>query len=175
MGVLNPYRMGHNNWAKRGFTRHEVTVPPGESDPGTYKVLLSPTHRDYLLELSNSLDVVWATTWNHLANDLLTPLLDLPHFPVLHLDVSVSARSSDRFLCWKTDQISAAFSAGGAYAGRRFAWFDDDTSKRDRALFDGRFGKNFHKIVLVNPGLGITRDQVDAVKTWTLTPWKADQ
>lgn len=172
-GVLNPFMMGHNKWEKRGFSRHNVTIPASD-DPTTptYRVYLSAAHKTMLESLEDVCDVVWATTWNHLANGLLAPLLKLKQYPVLELDQA--APWLDRSLCWKTSQIKAAFSPNGAYAGRSFAWLDDDTTKRDRAYFDGLFGKNFHKLVLVDPGQGLTSDQVDAVRTWATTPKVTD-
>lgn len=167
-GVLNPFMMSPNSWQKKGFSRHQVTIPAHvDASTPTYRVYLSAAHKEMIEELEEVCDVVWATTWNDLANELLGPLLGLKEYPVLLLDDTVPWSYGSVF--WKTPQVRAAFSEGGAYEGRAFAWLDDDTTKQDRSYFDQVFGKNFHKLVLVNPGQGLTREQVEAVKLWAAT------
>lgn len=165
-GVLNAYAMGHNNYQRLGFRKVKVTIPAtANSHSETYFLVVSDEQAKMLSSLRDDFDLVWCTSWNQWANEVISPLLSLPLFPVLELDVTVPQDYVNN-LHWKTKQVAHAFSEGGAYSGRRFAWLDDETTKRDRTWFNTLFGKDFHKLVLVNPGLGFTKDQRDALLIW---------
>lgn len=69
-GVLNP--LAPSDPAR--FVRHETGGPA---------VRLFPEHGEWLRELSARYELVWATTWEHLANEHLGPLLGLPELPVV--------------------------------------------------------------------------------------------
>jgi hypothetical protein len=58
--------------AKSPFTR---TGPPGTSL--TFFVGFNPLLRTWLAELSSVFELAWATTWEHCANEYLSPLLGL--------------------------------------------------------------------------------------------------
>jgi len=62
-------------------------------------------------------DVVWATTWEHKANEAISPLLGLPRLPVVEFGTSrsgdtwklakVAERAGDRPLAWVDDELFA--------------------------------------------------------------------
>jgi hypothetical protein len=74
-------------------------------------------------------ELVWATAWEHGANELLGPHLGLPPLPVVEWRVPTVAEDAlDVYfgLHWKTQQIVEW--AGG----RDFAWADDEATAADR-------------------------------------------
>lgn len=164
-GVLNPYSMKHNKISKLGFTKQIVTVPADEFHPElNLTVVLNKNLAKELLSLDEYYDLVWCTTWNHHANDILAKLLDFPKLPVLELSPPTGYNSYDE-LFWKTSQVHDAFSKG-LYKGRRFAWLDDDLSRKDRVFFNHTYGDDFHKLMIIFPGLGFTLNDKSTLVEW---------
>ncbi|MEY9934870.1 hypothetical protein ABH926_009541 [Catenulispora sp. GP43] len=74
-------------------------------------------------------ELVWATAWEHGANDEIAPRIGLPRLPVVEWQLPTRAEETldDYFgLHWKTRQVVAW--AGG----RDFAWADDEVTAADR-------------------------------------------
>jgi hypothetical protein len=74
-------------------------------------------------------DLVWATAWEHGANEMIAPRLGLPQLPVVEWrNPSVADDVEDEYfnLHWKTRQVVAWA------AGRDFAWADDEVTAADR-------------------------------------------
>lgn len=151
-GVLNVYgRRGVKN-RTGGYFPSVVVV--GDTD---YSLTLHRDNAALLYSLKDLFDFVWCTSWNYLANDHIAPLFDWDTFPVLELDDSdVTWTYTDDRLHWKTATVADAFSDGGVYAGRRFVWVDDETTRTDKNYFAAVFGKHYHYLSLVDPGLGYT-------------------
>jgi hypothetical protein len=73
-------------------------------------------------------ELVWATAWEHGANEALAPRLGLPALPVVEWRVPTAEEDAlDVFfgLHWKTQQIVEWA------AGRDFAWADDECTTAD--------------------------------------------
>lgn len=68
-GVLNPLSPDPVQ-----FTEHTIDA---------LTVNLSPEHGAWLKELAECYELVWATTWEHHANEHVGPLLGLPELPVV--------------------------------------------------------------------------------------------
>jgi hypothetical protein len=76
---------------------------------------LSSTAATYLLALSSTFELVWASGWEEKANEYLPHLLGLPALPYLSFERSPGRANAH----WKLDAIDA-------YAGiRPMAWIDD--------------------------------------------------
>lgn len=74
-------------------------------------------------------ELVWATAWEHGANEMIAPRLGLPHLPVVEWQVPTIADGIlDEYLNlhWKTRQVVQWA------AGRDFAWADDEVTDADR-------------------------------------------
>ncbi|XRQ16126.1 HAD domain-containing protein [Actinomadura welshii] len=74
-------------------------------------------------------ELVWATTWEHEANTVISPRIGLPRLPIVNWpDPSPEHEREDKWfgLCWKTRAVVA-------WANRRsFAWIDDEITDADR-------------------------------------------
>jgi hypothetical protein len=91
--------------------------PPGfeRLDIGAVDVWLSKQHGRWLNHLATWFDLVWATTWEQDAAEILAPALNLPlDMPVIEFTSGAANRT------WKLTDIEE-------YVGDRpFAWIDDD-------------------------------------------------
>lgn len=100
-------------------------VFPGPAGEGVSPLLarLDPGHGARLLALP--CDLVWATAWEHEANEVVAPWLGLPELPVVEFppadedDLRVGLHFKTRALV-------------GWAAGRPFAWADDEITGTDR-------------------------------------------
>jgi len=144
-GPLNPYRAQQ---IPPGYRRHEIV----EGDK-TWVVLLNPQHGVELNALAGTFDLVWATSWEHGANRLLSPLLGLPNdLPtILWPDRTPVRRGS-----WKTPYVAQ-------WAGDRpFVWVDDGVDEDDV-----RFFVQDHQLVHpVDARTGLTTEDFAAVRAW---------
>ncbi|MBB5140612.1 hypothetical protein HNP84_010382 [Thermocatellispora tengchongensis] len=74
-------------------------------------------------------DLVWATTWEDMANLEISPRLGLPRLPVVAWpETSGEHEREDHWfgLCWKTRTLVSWAD------GRPFAWIDDEITSADR-------------------------------------------
>lgn len=125
-GVLN---------VKDGDEPHRITINEADlpsspfvkpPDPGatqrTLTITLVSAHRTWLRELAKVYRLVWSTTWEHLANEHIAPLLELPALPYVkhseipaHLSDVLAGEPSH----WKMEGILRFAD------GTPFAWVDD--------------------------------------------------
>jgi len=154
-GVLNPDK--HPRAViPPGFTKHRLR-PGGER----YKVYLSEGHGPRLL--STGADLVWATTWEHHANHLISPRVGLPQdLPVIEWDRSGQSRDHGAF--WKTPQVLAWLEQH--HPGRPWIWIDDDISDEDVAICAGGSAAA-HLLLSPEPGTGMTDDDVRRMSAFT--------
>ena len=157
-GPLNPWRMSPAVAHDNGYTSHQITVT-GQ----TYPVLLNPAHGAALLALTDVVDLMWATTWEDAANELISPVLGLPqNLPVICWPADAGDPSPHRG-SWKTRHVLAAV------AGNAFAWFDDELNRYDRAYVAATLTAGPHLLHRVEPHLGLTPSDFTAVRNWTAT------
>lgn len=127
-GVLNPmYRPGPE------WEFHQV-----EGHTQSYRVVLNPNHGAQLLALAQKTgaELVWATTWEDMANVSIGPLIGLPKLPVIQ--VSDEDDDLDPLVNSKTPAVARYVK------GHTFVWFDDALSSHDRKwLKQRRDGKKF--------------------------------
>jgi hypothetical protein len=153
-GPLNP-------WAARtpppGYTRHEWRLTRRD----TRHAHLNPDHGPALLALAarTGAELVWATSWEDLANRTIGPALGLPPLRVIGL------RAYEGTPDWKYGAV------GRFAAGRPLAWFDDDfslfASARDRFLHRRR---DVTALIPVDPATGITEAHLTAAEQALISP-----
>jgi hypothetical protein len=158
-GPLNPYQLAPARAASRGYELHQIPL-----QGVTYPVLLNPGHGVKLLELTDVVELAWATTWEHQANRLLAPLLGLPDdLPVIEWPPGAASAGWYQG-CWKTPYVAR-------WVGDRpFAWVDDDLTRYDRAwLAHDRDPASF-LLRRIAPDAGLTRRDFTAVRRWAEGP-----
>lgn len=156
-GPLNPWPMHPTKAAEAGYTKHRITT-----SQGPFPVYLNPAHGDALNALTDVVDLVWATSWEHEANTLIAPLLGLPtSLPVITWPdgaMEVYSRGS-----WKTKHVATWT------AGRAFAWFDDEVNRYDRNYLAATNGIGPHLLVRVEEHHGLKPEHFDRVRGWATT------
>ncbi len=144
-GVLNPV-CPHPD---AGFDSHTLLG---------YAVLLSGRHRDWLDELADTYDLVWATTWEDEANRHIAPCLGLPQLPVVRLTGYVPQPGDPRVPLMEL-LSSRKWAPILRYAdGRPFAWIDDVIP--DRLVRRAHFRRD-RVLLPIDPGQGLERHHVD--------------
>jgi hypothetical protein len=119
------------------------------------RVWLNPDHGPALAALPFAL--VWATTWEHEANEYIGPVLGLPELPVITWPESRT--EPDGGLYWKTPEIVAWA------AGRPFAWIDDEITDADQDwVRDRHDGPALLR--RIDPAVGLTDDDFVALAAW---------
>lgn len=120
---------------------------------------LDARHPAILAELAEVFRIVWATAWEHAANEVVSPLVGLP------VDTPVVEWGDDKFtgragpqhgrVHWKTVRLAEYA------AGRPFMWLDDECDADDQDWFDENGIAGY--AVTVDPHIGITSRLLDWV------------
>lgn len=157
-GPLNPFGAKPER-RPVGYTTHRLVLD-GWTERRPLRVWLNPDHGRKLTELAAefSLELAWATTWQHDANRLIGQLIGLPVLPVIEFGNAL------RTSAWKWNAVSA-------YAeDRPLAWLDDDFHNwRDgRAAFDIVRADKPTLLRTVDRSIGMTDADLDAVATWAM-------
>ncbi len=141
-----------------GLPSGQYPVFPGHGGEDASPLLarLDPGHGARLLALP--CDLVWATAWEHEANEVVAPRLGLPELPVVVFppDDENDVRAG---LHYKTRALV------GWAAGRPFAWVDDEITGTDRE----RAGTRHPGPALLHradPLRGLTEDDYTALAKW---------
>ncbi|MCK2214852.1 HAD domain-containing protein [Actinomadura sp. ATCC 31491] len=154
-GVLNP--IGR---PAPGYRQFRCLI-----DDETYVVHLDPRHGPRLLGLAaaTGAELVWATTWEHHANDWIAPRIGLPSLPVIGVNAAAGPVSEHGEM-FKTPHVAA-------YAGRRpFVWFDDQVWAEDEEYLRVHQGLGDFLLVHVDPARGLTSRHLGMAHEWlTLT------
>jgi hypothetical protein len=116
---------------------------------------LAPGDGPRLLALRGEL--VWATTWQQEANEVIAPRLGLPALPV------VTWPDDEPDPPWGVHWKTAGLVRWAA--GRPFAWLDDEITDADRRWVAGRHEGRalLHR---VDPRAGLTAADFAAVRRW---------
>ena len=141
-----------------GLPPAQYPVFPGPVGEGASPLLarLDPGHGARLLSLP--CDLVWATAWEHEANEFVAPWLGLPELPVVEFppdeedDLRVGLHFKTRAL------VSWA-------AGRPFAWVDDEIAGTDREWVRARH-PGPALLHCVDPLHGLTEDDYTVLAGW---------
>jgi HAD domain in Swiss Army Knife RNA repair proteins len=108
----------------------------------------------WLQRLSERYEPVWCTTWEERANELLSPLLELPVLPVIEMAPLVVCANAH----WKRPAVERWLRINP----RPAVWLDDEFAGGDEAWGE-RLGC---KIVRCDPYLGLTESVVDELLRW---------
>jgi|SRR5690242_19378119 len=159
-GVLNPDARSSGR-RPDGYTTHRMN-PSAEggldwvtANRKPLRVWLNHDHGALLLGLP--FELVWATTWEHEANEWIGPHLGLPELPVVEFTKPIRRRPDH--VHWKLPDLIA-------YAGDRpFAWLDDEITARD-----GEHAKTRHPaptaLIQVAPFVGLTEEHLHHLHVW---------
>jgi hypothetical protein len=139
-GTLLPY----------GPATYHQSAPEGNPLLGKLDPALGPR----LLALG--CDLVWATTWEDVANEEIAPRVGLPSLPVVEFPDTDEPSAS---VHWKT-----AFLIGYA-AGRRFAWLDDEISAADQRWIAAHHPASA-LARRVDPMLGVSNKDLHVIRNW---------
>ena len=160
-GVLNAQADAHSEY-------HEISIPstqlprspfvnrPRGTQPLDILIRLNPDHRTWLAELSVHFDLVWASTWEDMANTYISPLVGLPALPFVDLsDEPVFYREVNRGqpAGWKWRAIER-------FIGLRPVAYVDAGGA---ALVGGRDLRNPIPTIVLCPEDGLGRHDVDAL------------
>ena len=159
-GPLNPFAAGSEWLQDSGYALYKIRVR--QESPRTFSVRLNPAHGPRLLALAEETgaELVWATTWEHYANEHIGPRIGLPELPVIEF-----ARKFDDTLRddhWKFDAVLK-------YAGDRpIFWLDDDFDRfdEDEVWFLNERGDIPTYLCPVDPALGLTLREFSAFQAW---------
>ena len=149
--------------AKSPFTR---TGPPGTSL--TFFVGFNPLVRTWLGELSSVFELAWATTWEHCANEYLSPLLGLGN-----LVVAESSKTPITGLIPESLYSHVAEWKWGAVkelAGGRPLAFVDDSATRMAASPHEMLGRTAPTLIIA-PEFYLTRAHVDELLAFGVDPY----
>jgi hypothetical protein len=142
-GVLNPFA----GPCPQEFV--EINLLPDDEEP----VRICAAHADWLAELSESFDLMWATAWNEEERRLLKTVLDYPDFVAAASMPPKPFRPGQR-----VDSIR------DLALNRCAAWIDDIITHEARAWASGR--REATLLLEADPSVGVTRRQVDELTEW---------
>jgi hypothetical protein len=167
-GPLNPYAAKPHQ-RPQGYETHRLLTPRWEAAerarlaayglpnkrPKPLRVWLNPEHGPALAALP--FELVWATTWEGEANGYVSPILGLPHLPVIAWPSPRPQPEGKVF--WKTPVIT------DWAAGRPFAWIDDEITEADRAWVTVVHSSPalLHRI---DPAVGLLPEDFAILATW---------
>lgn len=166
-GVLNAFRMDplQPGWSRFDVEMRAENIPdsPSAYGPETITVTLNPAlHGPWIAALRQQADVVWATTWEQAANDLIAPLLGIEPLPVgisATKQPPTSKHLSPRdSTAWKGEALSAAF------PDRALVWVDDQN-----LVYADALDVQEKLVIDPDPWLGLTPAQMEQVETWVKT------
>lgn len=181
-GVLNPLRDTDDGVSGGGYISHEVTLEAGSTylpylhghgvESVSAQVLVSAEHGRWVRSLlAQGVEVAWATTWEHYANDVFGPLLGLPELPLAicyRQDVDGGHHHPRMYglgaVEWKAEAL------WNKYPDRPLVWIDDYASELVR--FDMR-GERIERgspslAIACDRKIGLTRTQMNEVNGWLL-------
>lgn len=113
---------------------------------------LHPEAGPWLRELAGSFDLVWATTWEDLANRTIAPALGLPALPAIAFDMArhLPTPKLPSVIAWVGD--------------RPCAWIDDDLQHDADTWAAGRSVPTL--LVHADMTVGLERRHVDQLLAW---------
>lgn len=154
-GVLSPSGLAT---CPSGFLPFQT---PNMPEDGTHsEAWFSPEHGEWLVELAEHFEIVWASAWGYTAHEVLAPILSIPRFdfvrfppPPFHPREKVPAID--------------------AFTGdRAAAWLDDLLGPEAREWAASRVAPTL--LVEVDPSVGLTRSHVDELRRWAISQAGAD-
>lgn len=176
-GPINPFRLitkkGHLTPKTRtgedpyDYDKH-LMRPPDWADKDDLPVLLSKDMGSDLNDLRDTFDIVWATTWENRANEMLSPVLGLPEdLPVISWDLAhPSFRNRSVTDCWKTPLIVDWLADRGP---RPWVFIDDEVRRNDRTYVNLHMPGSHQepwKLIEIHPLHGLRRGDMTMLRDW---------
>lgn len=129
-----------------------ASIPPGyeRHTTPTSSVVLSAQHGEWLTDLNETFEIVWATTWGPSANEHIGPHLGLP--TLAHLELGQLPRDGTRKLAAVRSQVG----------DRPLAWIDDELYDDASAWATQRGSATL--LVRTSAYVGMTRADYDELK-----------
>jgi HAD domain in Swiss Army Knife RNA repair proteins len=149
-GVLSPdvnAKQRKHLWYHEKWRRKAVRWGLGVS-----QLIVNPEAAVWLQKLAfdANAELVWATHWNHHANDHVAPLITLPQLPVIHTPAYPKLKAP-ALIEWS--------------AGRPLVWFEDEPREVETArCFRASRGKFLG--VLTDSKVGLTIDHIAQARKW---------
>lgn len=156
-GPLNPYAAKPTR-RPEGYLTHRMSPADWAReypDAQPLRVWLNPEHGPMLLSLP--VELVWATTWEHDANEWIGPRIGLPELPVVEWPDRPFGATDGRL--WKTQPVA------DYAAGRPFAWIDDQLTDADVRWCELRYPAPT-LLLPINPAIGLARNDIAAIGRW---------
>lgn len=148
-GVLCPFGGTKELWMgmeREGLIHH----------PDLY-IYTNPDNKKRLKRLHEIFEIHWCTTWGEDANLDISPLHDLPHFPVVDLGPAILTHQ----VHWKQNPIEAHV------GDRPFAFVDDDIDNYSIEWAKERTERGIPTLYLpVIPQVGLTDAHVRDLEVW---------
>lgn len=130
-----------------------VRTALGDDDEALeYEPTIHPEAGAWLRELADAFDLVWATTWEDLANRMIAPALGLAPLPAIQFDMArhLPTPKLPSVIAWVGD--------------RPCAWIDDDLQHDADTWAAGRAVPTL--LVHADMSIGIERRHVDELLAW---------
>lgn len=165
-GVVNAFSRKPTKLETHGYRRTAATVTV-RGEEVDRELVLHDANLELLKGMDEDFDLVWCSSWNEQANTVLAPIIGFPELPILRVGDKPAHKiyDEDRVL-WKTPKVMQAFSEGGEYYGRQFAWLDDSTRRVDRNCVDEVFSPDHHRLTLIQSNMGFTDFHRRACMAW---------
>jgi hypothetical protein len=176
-GPLNPY-------AAKGLVRPSGYVTYRDTPDGDWvcckgvrwargrRVRLHPGHGALLRGLADQagLELVWATAWEHAANERVAPAIGLTELPVIEFPAEDVRRDDRGRLTWRSG-AGWKWRAVCAYAGGRpLAWLDDELHHADYAEARSTFHRDRAGcptlLCHVDPRHGLDQGHLEQIRNW---------
>lgn len=181
-GPVNPFRLvtkkGHlppkarENETPYTYEKH-LMRPRGWTGRADLPVLVSPEMGSDLNALRMQFELVWATTWEEQANELLSPLLGLPtDLPVIKWDLTHPLfKSCTHSGSWKTPLVLDWLQEEDPT--RPWVFIDDGLLKHDRTYAKDFYGEDRGDpqavprwMLQIHPLHGLRRNDITALSDW---------
>lgn len=124
-------------------------------------VYYSESNAKWLNQMRDRITLVWATAWEHEANEVISPLHDLHHLPTIEFDNGLQrVLCSDGWMDWKLPSII------NWVGGAPFCWIDDEISKE--AFFWAEVRNKYHPTLFVqtDPLYGFRPEHMTQIEEW---------
>lgn len=157
-GVINVQARG----VDVAWRTHDVLGP---RDDRTYGLVMNPVYGEWLRDLADVFELVWATTWGPVVGERIAPLLGLPaDLPLVPLPDPLLGEV-DGELSPKTEHVRRWAQ------GRALAWLDDDVTSRDTAWLTDPDANDSPPVAAalalpVDRSIGLTRQHVERLRAW---------
>lgn len=152
-GVFNRFALQGVNTP--GYLRHTIDLP---GFPEPVPLVLDGADTARVGAMAAVAEPVWATTWNHHANERMAPLIGLAPLPVATMNRRFSEHDNTAQWKWRYVMEYAA--------GRPFAWIDDGFTRQmlTDAQRRSRWAGIQCTLIMADPAVGLTDEMVDSVR-----------